>query len=240
MLDSDRRDLDLYVDLASKLGARTALDIGCGTGVLALRLAERGIEVTGVDPAAASLNVARGKHDAEHVTWLLGDVTNVPPARRDLVVMTGNTAQQFTRDKDWRVLLERVHDLLTPGGHLVFETRDPAARAWETWTREATTTTTDLPGIGAVETWTQVTSVTPPSVSFRSCWTFASDSTTLTSNSTIRFREIDELRSDLTNAGFTVTDVLDAPDRPGREFVLVATPLRPSTHSAQLSNAPQN
>jgi 2-polyprenyl-3-methyl-5-hydroxy-6-metoxy-1,4-benzoquinol methylase len=37
------------------------LDIGCGTGTFALMLAKRGLEVTGVDPAEASLDVARTK-----------------------------------------------------------------------------------------------------------------------------------------------------------------------------------
>lgn len=34
-LDPDRSDLDTYVDLAAELGARTVLDVGCGTGTLA-------------------------------------------------------------------------------------------------------------------------------------------------------------------------------------------------------------
>lgn len=41
-LQADRGDLDAYLDLAGRLGARTVLDIGCGTGVFALLLAARG------------------------------------------------------------------------------------------------------------------------------------------------------------------------------------------------------
>jgi tRNA/tmRNA/rRNA uracil-C5-methylase (TrmA/RlmC/RlmD family) len=54
-LDADRRDLDAYVGIAHEAGARTVLDVGCGTGVFALILAEQRIEVTGVDPAGGSL-----------------------------------------------------------------------------------------------------------------------------------------------------------------------------------------
>lgn len=60
-LDPDRGDLDAYLRLAEESGARRVLDIGCGTGVFALLLAERGVEVVGVDPAGACLDVARAR-----------------------------------------------------------------------------------------------------------------------------------------------------------------------------------
>lgn len=58
-LDPDRSDLDAYVALIDELAARSVLDIGCGTGTFACLLAARRILVTGVDPAGASLDVAR-------------------------------------------------------------------------------------------------------------------------------------------------------------------------------------
>jgi len=60
-LDSDRSDLAVYVNIADELSAQSVLDIGCGTGTFALLLADRGVEVTGVDPAAGSLRIARAK-----------------------------------------------------------------------------------------------------------------------------------------------------------------------------------
>lgn len=53
-LDSERGDLDVYVAIAAELDATRVLDIGCGTGTFALLLAERGYEVTGVDPARSA------------------------------------------------------------------------------------------------------------------------------------------------------------------------------------------
>ena len=41
-MDPDRSDLDAYVALAEGLGARSVLDIGCGTGTFACLLARRG------------------------------------------------------------------------------------------------------------------------------------------------------------------------------------------------------
>ena len=51
-LDPDRSDLEVYAVIAVELGARTVLDLGCGTGTFAVMLGERGLDVTGVDPAA--------------------------------------------------------------------------------------------------------------------------------------------------------------------------------------------
>lgn len=53
-LDPDRCDLDVYAAMAEEFGARSVLDIGCGTGTLACLLAARGLEVIAVDPAAAA------------------------------------------------------------------------------------------------------------------------------------------------------------------------------------------
>jgi 2-polyprenyl-3-methyl-5-hydroxy-6-metoxy-1,4-benzoquinol methylase len=64
-LDADRSDLDVYADLVDELGARTVLDVGCGTGTFACMLARRGKEVIGVDPAVASVDVARRKAGAD-------------------------------------------------------------------------------------------------------------------------------------------------------------------------------
>ncbi|MFN8099826.1 MAG: hypothetical protein U0Q21_16230 [Dermatophilaceae bacterium] len=50
LFDNDRRDLDAYVAMIEEFDARTVIDIGCGTGCLAVRLAESGTQVTGVGP----------------------------------------------------------------------------------------------------------------------------------------------------------------------------------------------
>ena len=62
--DGPRDDLAAYVAIAGELGADRVLDVGCGTGCLAIELAGTGRTVVGVDPAAASLTVARAKDGA--------------------------------------------------------------------------------------------------------------------------------------------------------------------------------
>ena len=104
-LDPDRSDLDAYVAVATELGARTVLDLGCGTGTFAVLLAARGFDVTGVDPAAASIDVARAKPGANRVRWVVGEIDAVSDLRFDLVTMTGNVAQVFVSDEAWGAML---------------------------------------------------------------------------------------------------------------------------------------
>jgi len=221
-LDPVRNDLDVYVDVAEELGAWRILDVGCGTGTLALMLADRGCDVVAVDPATASVAVARAKPGAHRVRWVDGDARTPSCTDRDLALITGNAAQAIADQQEWTATLHGIQACLRPGGHLVFETRDPAARGWEHWTREATHRTVDIPGVGTVTSWVQLTGVDLPLVSFRWTWIFGSDGATLTSDSTLRFRSREEVEAELHATGYLVDGVRDAPDRPGLEFVFFA------------------
>lgn len=221
-LDPDRSDLAEYAAIADALGAHRILDVGCGTGTFALLLADRGLEVTGVDPATGSLDVARAKPGSSHVRWIHGDATAMPPMQVDLVTMTANVAQAIVDPPDWWGTLRGVYDALRPGGHFVFETRDPADRAWLEWNRAKSYGLDEIPGVGGVESWVDTVEVSGPLVRFRWTWVFASDRAVLTSDSTLRFRARDEVEAALAASGFAVEEVRGAPDRPGRELVFVA------------------
>lgn len=219
--DGRRDDLDLYVAVAADLQVRSVLDLGCGTGTLACRLAADGLTVVGVDPAAASLEVARAKPGGELVDWRLGDATDLPPLQVDLTTMTGNVAQVLLTDAAWLATLRGIRAALRPGGHLAFEVRDPARRAWDAWTPTDSRRRLQVPGVGAVEGWVEVTDVALPLVSFRWSYRFEGAGDTVVSDSTLRFRDEGEVRSSLAQTGFEVVEVRDAPDRPGHELVFV-------------------
>jgi SAM-dependent methyltransferase len=221
-LDPDRGDLDVYAAMADEFGAKSVLDIGCGTGTFACLLASRGLAVTAVDPAAASLEIAQTKPVADQVRWVHGDATALPPLDVDLVTMTGNVAQVFITDEDWASTLQAARSALHPGGRLVFETRDPAAKAWREWNRENSYKHTVIPGVGGVRTWVELVDVDGDILSFRWTFVFDADGAQLTSDSTLRFRTRDEVSASLGTAGYLLNEVRQAPDRPGREMVFIA------------------
>lgn len=228
--NSGRDDTAYYLRLADTLGARTVVDVGCGTGVLSAGLARDGRTVVGVDPAAPMLEIARARPGGDRVTWLEGTAEaafeRVAPGTVDLVVMTGHVAQVFLTDDAWVEVLGVAARLLAPGGRLAFETRDPDAQAWTRWTPHLTREEV-VAADGTVSTgWVEVTSVDDGLVTFDG-HTVLEDGIDRVSTSTLRFRSLDEIRASLRAAGLeTVTvhgDWDEGPVRPGTsELVVVA------------------
>lgn len=227
-LDPDRSDLDGYVDLVDEFEATAVLDVGCGTGTFCSRLAmERGLRVLGVDPAGASVDVARTKVGAERVTWVVGIAVDIAAdvsyrQQYDLATMTANVAQVFLTDEEWLANLQAIHTCLRPGGHLAFESRVPSDRAWERWTKELTHQVVDVEGEGPVEDWKQVTRVDGELVTFESPTIFLTDGERIDSTSTLRFRSREALEGSLAAAGFTDLQVRELPYAPGRGWLVVA------------------
>ena len=222
-LDPDRRDLCEYAQLvADELSAESVLDIGCGTGTFALLLADRGIHVIGLDPAAASVATAQAKPGADAVTWIVGTVEALPPIQVDAVTMTANVAQVFLDDDEWANTLQAARAALRPGGTLVFEARRPEDRAWERWTKDASRQVVAVPGVGDVEDWVQVTSVSGDLVTFDSPTIFHADGERIESTSTLRFRSREAIERSIIAAGLEVFDVRDLAYTPGRAWLYLA------------------
>lgn len=221
--DGQRDDLVHYLAVARELNAKAILDVGCGTGTFACLLSKNGFTVAGIDPAGASLAIARGKPGADQVQWLLGDATSLPSMSVDLAFMTGNVAQVFLTDRAWEDNLMAIRQSLRPKGRLVFEVRDPARKAWTEWNRESTYKRISIANLGSVECWCEVTAVAQELVSFRWTYVFGSSGEIITSNSTLRFRDRKAIEYSLEKHGYIVEEVRDAPDRPGKEFVFLAS-----------------
>jgi len=199
-----RRDTEFYAGLAARLEAASILDVGCGTGVLAVLLAAAGHRVTGLDPGVAMLDVARGRPGGDSVTWLAGDASVAPTADFDLAVMTGHVAQVFTDEDSWRKTLSEVRRALSPGGRVGFELRHPAARAWTSWNPEESWRRLTHPVDGPVTAWVETLEVERELVTFRWSYEFERTGERLRSTSRLRFPAAETIEHSLHETGFTV------------------------------------
>lgn len=106
-------------------GARV-LDLCCGMGRHALALAELGYQVTGVDLSATLLEEAKRHDSAGAVTWLRGDMRDVPlEGPFDAVVNLFTSFGYFARDEENGAVLQEMDRLLRPGGRFLLDFLNP-------------------------------------------------------------------------------------------------------------------
>ncbi len=212
-----RWDHDFYLSMADELSAETVIDIGCGTGVFVADVAQRGMSAIGIDPAEAILDLARRRvADAgleQKVQLVHGDLSVVDDDVADLVIMMGHVAQYFLTDSEWQMVLTEAHRVLRPGGHLAFETRNPAVNWAAEWTEDNTRADVPHPDGGDFTSWVQVVDVAGPVDSYvithhghtiLPSGDGDGDGVHLVAEERLRFRNRDEVVSSLEAAGFAV------------------------------------
>ncbi|SDQ21365.1 class I SAM-dependent methyltransferase [Microbacterium sp. cf332] len=200
----DGPDHDFYRALAARLGVTSILDVGCGTGMLTVSLVQPGRHVVGVDPSPAMLSFARRRRGAGDVVWVDGDSSAAPAGPFDLVLMTGNVAQHIP-DVAWSRTLADIRERMPAGALLSFETRNPAARAWEAWD-DAGTTTRDTPH-GPLEEWMSATTRDDRVVELVSHNRFLATGEVVSEVQHLVFRSRSEIGRDLAAAGLAVESV---------------------------------
>jgi len=127
---------EFYLAMARQIGG-PVLDIGCGTGMLACRMASEGLDIVGVDPADGMLRVARSRPGAERVRWVHSDGQSLRlPDRFGFIYMTGHAFQALLTDDDAVGVLKTMAHHLSDKGCVAFDTRNPLRREWESWTPE--------------------------------------------------------------------------------------------------------
>ncbi|MEM9747906.1 MAG: methyltransferase domain-containing protein [Actinomycetota bacterium] len=100
----------------------TALELGVGTGRLAIPLARTGVAVTGLDASEAMLDRLRRATDGDLVTTVLGDmVDGLPDGPFDVVFAAYNTFLNLIELDRQAACVAAVARRLSPGGHLVIE-----------------------------------------------------------------------------------------------------------------------
>ena len=110
------------------LRPRTAVDLACGTGSVAILLAEQGMKVTAVDLSEDMLTVASEK---------TRDMDNAPmfvcqplqelrlPKGVDLAVCALDSLDYITDPKDCAQAIKQIYKALNPGGIFIFDVNTP-------------------------------------------------------------------------------------------------------------------
>ena len=110
------------------LQPRTAVDLACGTGSVALLLAQKGMQVTAVDMSEDMLCVAQQKgqtldNPPQYVCQKLQELKL--PRGVDLAVCALDSLDYITDPADCREAIRRIYRVLNPGGCFIFDVNTP-------------------------------------------------------------------------------------------------------------------
>ena len=102
------------------LAGRTAIDVGCGAGLLAEPLARLGAKVTGVDAAPENIGAARTHAAASglEIEYIAGGIEDLPGRRFDLVV----SMEVIEHVADPAAFVAALSGALAPGGLMILST----------------------------------------------------------------------------------------------------------------------
>jgi SAM-dependent methyltransferase len=125
-------DVPFYVDEARRVSPGPVVELGVGTGRIAVPIAAEGIRVIGVDSSAGMLEVARERAESAGVADLvelrLGDLRAPPVSERvELVICPFRSYLHLKTDEERLGALQAARDLLVPGGRFVFDVFAPGA-----------------------------------------------------------------------------------------------------------------
>jgi len=115
--------------LAGLAGDGSALELGIGTGRIAVPLHQRGVPVHGLELSEAMVAQLRAKPDAAGIDVTLGDFSSArAPGRYRLAYLVFNTIMNLTTQDDQVACFENVARHLEPGGYFVIEVSMPRLR----------------------------------------------------------------------------------------------------------------
>ncbi len=122
--------VDFYFEILAREGLkpRTAVDLACGTGSVALLLAQRGLRVTGVDMSEEMLCEASQKAQEQdnQPMFVCQKLQRLRlPRGVDLAVCALDSLDYITDPADCEEAIRRVYKALNPGGCFIFDVNTP-------------------------------------------------------------------------------------------------------------------
>jgi SAM-dependent methyltransferase len=115
--------------LAELAGSRDALELGIGTGRIALPLSARGVRVAGIDLSEDMVARLRAKPGAESIEVTIGDFADASVGRSfGLAYLIFNTITNLTTQEAQVACFQNVARHLAPGGRFVIECYIPELR----------------------------------------------------------------------------------------------------------------
>ncbi len=122
--------VDFYWQILNKegLSPRTAVDLACGTGSVALLLAQKGLQVIGVDMSEDMLCQANQKAQdlSDPPLFVCQQLQNLQlPRGVDLAVCALDSIDYITDPADCQEAMRRVYRVLNPGGCFIFDVNTP-------------------------------------------------------------------------------------------------------------------
>jgi trans-aconitate methyltransferase len=112
--------------LAELAGSGAALELGIGTGRIALPLRQRGIEVHGIDLSQDMVDQLRAKPGGESVNVAIGDFASTTVDRTfRLVYLVFNTIENLTSQDEQVACFRNAAAHLEPGGRFAIEVETP-------------------------------------------------------------------------------------------------------------------
>ncbi len=165
MLDADLKFVFEHIDEASRV-----IDLGCGTGRVAIPLAEAGHHVVGVDLSEPMLRVARGKLDSSNAKWINANIVDMGAFRDatfDVALCLFSTLGMIAGVEARARVAAEACRLLRPGGRFLLHvhhlghllTSSAGRKKWfsdrlRRWTRKTTVGDFPMPSANGLPGWT--------------------------------------------------------------------------------------
>ncbi|PPA69531.1 class I SAM-dependent methyltransferase [Jeotgalibacillus proteolyticus] len=203
------KDDEFFIANLKKVNAKKIADLGCGTGRLTSHFAKAGYHITAIDPNEEAINYAKKQEYPGEVTWIVGYSSDLQTNAFDTVIMTANVAQVFLTDESWKNVISDVYRSLKPGGHFIFDTRNPLAKVWEQWEKDLTPDLATNEATGEpLEIWTEYDGFKEGVFTFyESVQNARTKEVLIREKMQLKFRTQEEIRQSLQEEGFSQIQV---------------------------------